>query len=186
MRMDEDRGVTASDLVNNSSIERLQSLLWDYAQERWAKLIARAIVEERQIRPLTSSRQLALLIEATIPAKYRSRKRHPATKTFQALRIAVNRELHNISDFLEKAPPFLVRGGRLVVISYHSLEDRLVKQAFLHWDKWDRHPRKLPVFASEGKPAIGALQKRAYRPRQAELNGNPRSRSARMRVAVRV
>jgi 16S rRNA (cytosine1402-N4)-methyltransferase len=186
MRMDEDRGVTASDLVNNSSVERLQRLLWDYAQERWAKLIARAIVEERRIRPLTSSRQLALLIEETIPAKYRPRKRHPATKTFQALRIAVNRELQNISDFLDKAPLFLVRGGRLVVISYHSLEDRLVKQSFLHWDKWDRHPRKLPVFPSEGKPTIEALRKSAYRPRQAELNANPRARSARMRVAVRV
>ena len=186
MRMDEDRGVTASDLVNKSSVERLQRLLWDYAQERWATLIARAIVEERRIQPLTSSRQLALLIEATIPAKYRPRKIHPATKTFQALRIAVNRELQNISDFLEKAPLFLVRGGRLVVISYHSLEDRLVKQAFLHWDKWDRHPRKLPVFPSAGKPTIEALRKRAWRPRQAELNGNPRSRSARMRVAVRV
>ncbi|MBW1672704.1 MAG: 16S rRNA (cytosine(1402)-N(4))-methyltransferase RsmH [Deltaproteobacteria bacterium] len=107
MRMDEDRGAAASELVNTLSMERLQELLWVYAQERWAKLIARAIVEERRKGPINSSRQLALLIETTIPVKYRHRKRHPATKTFQALRIAVNKELENVADFLEKCPSFL-------------------------------------------------------------------------------
>jgi 16S rRNA (cytosine1402-N4)-methyltransferase len=109
MRMDEERGATASELVNNISMERLQGLLWNYAQERWAKLIARAIVEERRERPIKTSRQLAQLIETTIPAKHHPRKRHPATKTFQALRIAVNRETENIADFLEKAPLLLVK-----------------------------------------------------------------------------
>ena len=186
MRMDEDRGVTASELVNNISMERLQRLLWGYAQERWAKLIARTIIEESQKGPIETSRQLARLIETTIPAKHHPRKRHPATKTFQALRIAVNRELKNIADFLEKAPLLLVKGGRLVVISYHSLEDRLVKQAFRLWEKGDIYPRKLPVFPDTRPPLMKALTKKGHRPTQAEINVNPRSRSAIMRVAERI
>jgi len=186
MRMDQDRNITARELVNNSSMERLEGFLWNYAEERWAKLIARAIVEERRRGPITSSRQLALLIETTIPAKYHPRKRHPATKTFQALRIAVNGELDNIADFLEKTPLLLVKGGRLVVISYHSLEDRLVKQAFHHWEKGEVYPRKLPVFPKARPSLMKALRKKGLRPCQDEVNVNPRSRSAIMRVAERI
>jgi 16S rRNA (cytosine1402-N4)-methyltransferase len=185
MRMDEDRGATASELINNISIEKLQELLWVYAQERWAKLIARVIVEERRKRPIASSRQLAILIETTIPARYRPRKRHPATKTFQALRIAVNRELQNIADFLEECPSLLVKGGRAVVISYHSLEDRLVKQAFHQKGKDNISPRKLPVFPDTSPPLMKALRKKGLRPSQAEINVNPRARSAIMRAAER-
>jgi len=185
MRMDEDKSAGASELVNTLSMERLQELLWVYAQERWAKLIARAIVEERRKGPITSSRQLALLIEATIPAKYRPWKRHPATKTFQALRIAVNRELENIADFLEKCPSLLVKGGRVVVISYHSLEDRLVKQAFHQREKDTIFPRKLPVFPDINSPLMKALKRKGLRPGHMEVNVNPRARSAIMRVAER-
>jgi 16S rRNA (cytosine1402-N4)-methyltransferase len=185
MRMDEDRGAGASELVNTLSMERLQELLWVNAQERWAKVIARAIVEERRKGPITSSRQLALLIETTIPAKYCPRTRHPATKTFQALRIAVNRELENIADFLEKCPSLLVKGGRVVVISYHSLEDRLVKQAFLQRKKENISPRKLPIFPIKSPPLMQALTKKGLRPRHMEVTVNPRARSAIMRVAER-
>jgi 16S rRNA (cytosine1402-N4)-methyltransferase len=185
MRMDEDRGAAASELVNNLSMERLQELLWVNAQERWSKLIARAIVEERRKRPITSSRQLALIIETTIPAKYRPRTRHPATKTFQALRIAVNRELENIADFLDKCPSLLVKGGRVVVISYHSLEDRLVKQAFLQRKKENISPRKLPIFPITSPPLMKALIRKGLRPRHMEVTVNPRARSAIMRVAER-
>ena len=185
MRMDEDRGATASELINNISIEKLQELLWVYAQERWAKLIARVIVQERRKGPIASSRQLAILIETTIPARYRPRKRHPATKTFQALRIAVNRELQNIADFLEECPSLLVKGGRAVVISYHSLEDRLVKQAFHQKGKDNMSPRKLPVFPDTSPPLMKALRKKGLRPSQAEINVNPRARSAIMRAAER-
>jgi len=185
MRMDEEAGAAASELVNTLSMERLQELLWVYAQERWAKLIARAIVEERRKGPITSSRQLALLIETTIPVKYRHRKRHPATKTFQALRIAVNKELQNVADFLEKCPSLLVKGGRVVVISYHSLEDRLVKQAFLQRKKENISPRKLPVFPITSPPLIKALKRKGLRPCYVEVNLNPRARSAIMRVAER-
>ncbi len=175
MRMDQERTGTAGELVNTISMERLRALLWDYAEERWAKLIARAVVEERRKAPISSSLRLARLVETTIPRRHHPRKRHPATKTFQALRIAVNRELQNIAEFLEKAPLLLVNGGRLAVISYHSLEDRLVKQAFR---RWEREEGTRP-------PLMRALEKKGLKPSQAEMDRNPRSRSAIMRVAER-
>jgi len=175
MRMDQERIGTASRLVNTISMERLRGLLWDYGEERWAKLIARAVVQERRKAPISSSLRLARLVETTIPRRHHPRKRHPATKTFQAIRIAVNRELQNIAEFLEKAPLLLVNGGRLAVISYHSLEDRLVKQAFR---RWEREEGTRP-------PLMRALEKKGLKPSQAEMDRNPRSRSAVMRVAER-
>lgn len=186
MRMDQDTDVTAGELVNTISMEGLQGILWNYAQERWTKMIARAILKERQKGPITSSLQLARLVETTIPRKHHPRNRHPATKTFQALRIAVNRELDNIADFLEKAPLLLVKGGRLVVISYHSLEGRLVKQAVRHQENADVSDRRLPVFPDTRPPLMKALRKKGLKPTQAEININPRSRSATMRVAERI
>ncbi len=175
MRMDQERIGTASRLVNTISMERLRGLLWDYGEERWAKLIARAVVKERRKAPISSSLRLARLVETTIPRRHHPRKRHPATKTFQAIRIAVNRELQNIAEFLEKAPLLLVNGGRLAVISYHSLEDRLVKQAFR---RWEREEGTRP-------PLMRTLEKKGLKPSQAEMDRNPRSRSAVMRVAER-
>ena len=186
MRMDQDHGLSACELINTISMERLQEFLWSYAEERWARRIARAIIEERRKGPVTTSRQLARLIETTIPLKHRPRKIHPATKTFQALRIAVNGELQNIADFLSKAPSILRSGGRLVVISYHSLEDRLVKQAFRERKDVGRHPRKLPDLPDSGPALMRVLTKKGLRPSQAELIANPRSRSAIMRVAERI
>ena len=186
MRMDQDHGISAGELINTISMERLQGLLWHYAEERWAKRIARAIIEERQKGPVETSRQLARIVETTIPLKHRPRKIHPATKTFQALRIAVNGELQNLADFLSKAPALLRIGGRLVVISYHSLEDRLVKQAFRAQKDVSRHPRKLPGVPGAEPSLIKALTKKGLRPTQAEVTANPRSRSAIMRVAERI
>lgn len=186
MRMDQDRGITAGELINSSSTERLQELLWRYAEERWAKSIARAIARQRQKEPLRTSGQLARLIETTIPRRHHPRKIHPATKTFQALRIAVNGELQNIAEFLKKAPFLLVIGGRLVVISYHSLEDRLVKQAFQRSVLEKGYPRRLPIAQEPKMPLMKTLTKRGLRPSQAEVTGNPRARSAIMRVGERI
>ena len=186
MRMNRDLNITAADLVNDSSPQRLQQILWDYAQERWAKPISRAIVAERQEKPITLSRQLAQLIQATIPVKHQPKTIHPATKTFQALRIAVNGELNNIKDFLEKAPFLIEKEGRLVVIAYHSLEDRLIKQAFHRWEKNDDYPRKLPIFPGNKPPLMKNITKKGLRPHQAEIYSNPRSRSAVIRVAEKV
>jgi 16S rRNA (cytosine1402-N4)-methyltransferase len=186
MRMDQDHGISAGELINTISMERLQEFLWHYAEERWAKRIAQAIIEERRKGPVTTSRQLARLIETTIPLKHRPRKIHPATKTFQALRIAVNGELQNLAGFLSKAPSLLKSGGRLVVISYHSLEDRLVKQAFRERKEVSGYPRKLPGLPEAEPSLIKALTKKGLRPSQAEVTANPRSRSALMRVAERI
>jgi len=186
MRMDQQKSIGAGELLNTSSVEQIQEILWDYAQERWAKRIARAIVEERKSRPIRSTLQLARIVEHTIPARYHPRKIHPATRVFQALRIAVNRELENLTEFLQLAPSVLVKGGRLVVISYHSLEDRLVKQAMLQWEGRQVHPRKLPVKHTEGQPTMRAVRKGGLKPSPAEMDRNPRSRSAVMRVAERV
>jgi len=186
MRMDQDHGISAGELINTISMERLQELLWHYAEERWAKRIARAIIEQRRKGPVATSRELARIVETTIPLKHRPRKIHPATKTFQALRIAVNGEVQNLADFLSKAPALLMSGGRLVVISYHSLEDRLVKQAFREHKHVNGHPRKLPGLPGAEPSLIRALTKKGLRPSQAEVVANPRSRSAIMRVAERI
>ncbi len=186
MRMDQESSGTASELVNTASMERLQKLLRDYAEERWAKSIARAIVEERRNGPITTSLQLARLVEAAIPRRYHPRKRHPATRAFQAIRIAVNRELDNIAAFLEEVPRLLVKGGRLVVISYHSLEDRLVKRAFRRREGDEVHLGTLPIPPCARPPLMGALTKKGLKPSQAEITDNPRCRSAIMRVAERV
>ncbi len=186
MRMDQDRGVTAGELINSSSAKRLQQLLWRYAQERWARLIAQAIARRRQEEPIRTSGQLARLIETTIPRRHHPRNIHPATKTFQALRIAVNRELQNIAEFLQKAPFLLVTGGRLVVISYHSLEDRLVKQAFQQARREREYPRKLPTAPDPRPQLMKPLIRKGLRPTQAEVNSNPRCRSAIMRVGERI
>ena len=186
MRMDQDHGIAAGELINTISLERLQELLWHYAEERWAKRIARSIIEERRKGPVTTSRQLARIVETTIPIKHRPRRIHPATKTFQALRIAVNEELQNLADFLGKAPSMLTSGGRLVVISYHSLEDRLVKQAFRDRKHMSGHLRKLPDLAGAEPSLMKPLTKKGLRPSQAEVAANPRSRSAIMRAAERM
>ncbi len=186
MRMDQRTGISAGELINGNSIERLEGILWEYGQERWAKRIARAIAEERKKNLIRSSLQLARIVERAIPRRYHPRTIHPATRVFQAIRIAVNGELKNLSDFLSKAPSVLATDGRLVVISYHSLEDRLVKRAILQWEGKQMQPRKLPVIHTSGKPLMRAISKGALKPGQAESDQNPRSRSAIMRVAERV
>jgi 16S rRNA (cytosine1402-N4)-methyltransferase len=186
MRMDQEKRVSAGDLINTRSMESLQGILRDYGEERWAKQIARAIVGERQENPVRSTLQLVRIIERAIPGRYHPRRIHPATKIFQALRIAVNRELQNLADFLKMAPSVLTQGGRLVVISYHSLEDRHVKRAIQQWEGKDLYPRKLPVINAPGTPLMRAVRKRVLRPSQAEIDQNPRSRSAVMRVAERL
>ncbi len=186
MRMDLDGEVTAMDLLSNLSSVDLQKIFREYAQERWAGPIARAIVEERQKATVSSTGQLARIVESVIPSKYHPRKIHPATRTFQALRIAVNKELKNIAAFLKKAPGMLIKGGRLVVIYYHSLEGRLVKQALRSWERKNSSPRRLPVLQDKSLPVMRDLTRKGIKPSQAEVDINPRARSAVMRVAERV
>ena len=186
MRMDPDDELTAHHLVNNLSPRDLENILRNYGEEKRAKLIARAIVQARAKTPIETSFQLAGAIKSASPAHYRFRAKHPATRAFQALRIAVNRELQNIDTFLNMIPSLMAKGGRLVILSYHSLEDRRVKQAMMNWEKNCTCPPDLPRCAC-GKTAIfRRLFKKGVKPSPTEIEKNPRARSAILRAAERI
>ena len=186
MRMDPDDPLTAHYLVNNLSSKELESILRDYGEEKRAKRISRAIVSARRKKPIETASQLAALARSAFPPSYRSKARHPATRTFQALRIAVNRELENIEVFINKIPLIMAKGGRLVILSYHSLEDRIVKQAMAGWEKGCRCPPDLPECACGSVPLFRVLFKKGLQPSPEEIEENPRARSARLRAAERI
>lgn len=167
MRMDfpAPGAVTAADMVNKLPVERLTDLIRTFGEERWAKRIAKRICDRRNTAPILNSTELAEVVANSIPRKYHPRRIHPATRTFQALRIAVNRELDNLKEALDSLPSCLKPEGRLCIISFHSLEDRLVKTAF-------REDNRL-------KP----LTKKPLVPSPEEMRSNPRARSAKLRIA---
>jgi 16S rRNA (cytosine1402-N4)-methyltransferase len=186
MRMDPDGDVTAQELINELPAQELEHILRTYGEEGRAKGIAKTIERERRKRPIDSSLQLANLIQSVVPRSHHPKAKHPATRTFQALRIAVNRELEHLKAFLDKAPGLVFRRGRLVVLSYHSLEDRMVKRAMSDWERGCRCPSDVPVCGCGKAPLFKRLHKRGIRPDQREIQGNPRARSAMMRAAERV
>ncbi len=184
MRMDPDNGTTAKDLVNRLSQAELERLLRIYGEEKRARGIARAVVTARKKGPIETSCQLAAIVQAAAP--HRSKARHPATRSFQALRIATNRELEHLAGFLAKAPALIGQGGRLVVIAYHSLEDRMVKRAMQDWESGCSCAPGLPVCGCGKVPRFRRPFKRSVCPGPEEIQRNPRARSARMRVAERL
>ena len=186
MRMDPDEELSAYHLVNNLSAEDLERILKGYGEERRARSISRAIVRARLKNPIETSTRLAAVVKSVLPPSNYYGIRHPATRTFQALRIAVNRELENLETFLDKIPLMMVKGGRLVVLSYHSLEDRLVKQAMVNWEKPCTCPPAFPLCVCGKIPLFRRLLKRALKPSAAEIDKNPRARSAVLRAAERV
>lgn len=184
MRMDGSAGVSAEQWLANVDEKDLVKVLFEYGEERFARRIAKAIVEKRQELPITTTRQLAKLIEDTIPVK--EKHKHPATRTFQAIRIEINRELDELKNVLAQSARVLKPGGRLVAISFHSLEDRIVKR-FIRDESGAKHnPGKLPI--KEVDIAKGILKKmgKALKAGEQEIRQNPRARSAVMRVAERV
>jgi 16S rRNA (cytosine1402-N4)-methyltransferase len=185
MRMDASAGPTAADVVNGYSAAELARVLREYGEERFAGRIAAAIVRERARTPLTSTARLADLVVAAIPAATRRTGGNPAKRTFQALRIEVNRELDALRAALPAALDALRVGGRIVVLSYHSLEDRLVKHAFAEQAR-DQTPPGLPVVLPDRGPQLRLLTRGAEKPSAAELETNPRSASARLRAAERI
>lgn len=186
MRMDRESPVTAGELINTLSTKDLETILRRYGEEPRAKRIVKAVSEQRKLGRIDSSLQLAEIIRAVVPRSGRPGARHPATRTFQALRIAVNRELENLGILLGKSPSLIRKGGRLVVLSYHSLEDRMVKQAMLKWEKGCTCPPDLPRCACGKTPVFRRLFRKAVRPSQGEIQDNPRARSAILRAAERV
>ncbi len=171
MRMDQENFISAYDLVNALSENELSFILKKYGEERWHNRIARSLVQERVRHPIQTTKELSDIVWKAIPARDRYQKIHPATRTFQAIRIAVNRELESLEMALGKCVDALTSGGRVCVIAFHSLEDRIVKQA-------------LRSFAKEGRVEI--LTKKPLRPSIEESDRNPRSRSARLRAAQKI
>lgn len=168
MRMDARNPVTAASLVAELSGEQLADIFYNYGEERQSRRIAARIVKDREKGPIDTTAKLAALVESAIPRKYHPRKKHVATKVFQALRIAVNRELDNLVRFLREAPDVLAGGARVCVITFHSIEDRIVKQMF------GANPEFRVI---TGKPVL---------PGESEVAANPRARSAKLRVAERI
>ncbi|HXH85250.1 MAG TPA: 16S rRNA (cytosine(1402)-N(4))-methyltransferase RsmH, partial [Nitrospira sp.] len=173
MRMDQSAGLTAAEIVNRTDEVDLANIIYEFGEERYARRIARAIVRARVNQPFETTNELVSVIEAAVPAHYRRGRIHCATRTFQALRIAVNQELEHLEPALRDAADVLAPGGRLCVISFHSLEDRIVKHTF----------RALSAGA-DGEMEV--LTKRPQVPTGEEIARNPRSRSAKLRVIQRV
>jgi 16S rRNA (cytosine1402-N4)-methyltransferase len=189
MRMDTSCGETAAQFIARATIDELAKVIRDYGEERFAQSVARAIAKARERGPIDSTRELAAIVAQAIGARTRGDWRQdPAARTFQALRIAVNRELHELSVALPRITGLLASGGRLAVISFHSLEDRIVKRFFAFASKpygGDARLRRMPIAdASLPVPPL-ALVGRAVKPGDAELARNPRARSAVLRIAER-
>jgi 16S rRNA (cytosine1402-N4)-methyltransferase len=185
MRMTPDDPITAADVLNTYSARDLASVLRRYGEERYADRIAARIVAERDRAPFTTSGRLVRLLQAAIPAQARASGGHPAKRTFQALRIEVNAELAALESALPSALAALAIRGRIAVLAYHSLEDRLVKQLFT-LGAADTAPRDLPVVPEQDRPELRLLTRGAQRPQAEEVARNPRAASARLRAAERI
>lgn len=186
MRMDKSSGVSAYDIVNTWTEEKIKRILYDFGEERYAPRIARAISKYRQNNPVETTLELVEIIKSAIPASALREKQHPAKRSFQAIRIAVNDELDAISQVLETAADRLNIGGRLAVISFHSLEDRIVKNAIVARENGCICPRDFPVCTCGFKQTLKAVNRKPILPGETEINENPRSRSAKLRIAERV
>ena len=185
MRMNQSGALTAETVVNTYSSEELYRIIWDYGEERWAKRIVQFILEAREEEPITSTSQLVDIIKRAIPAKARQDGPHPAKRTFQALRIEVNQELQILHDAFVDAVSMLKPKGRIAVITFHSLEDRITKQTFKELAQGCTCPPSLPMCVCHHVPTVKAKNK-AIEPSQREVEENPRARSAKLRVAVKL
>lgn len=185
MRMDTSDGETAADVVNAASEAELARIFREYGEERWARRIARRIVAVRRQTPLTTTRQLAELVRDAVPGGNVPGRIHPATRVFQALRIHVNRELDHLASGLERGLELLKPGGRLVVISFHSLEDRIVKRFLQEESRECICPPRMPVCTCNHRPRLELLTRKGVRATETEVAGNPRARSAVLRAARR-
>jgi 16S rRNA (cytosine1402-N4)-methyltransferase len=185
MRMDQSGGITAAEVVNTYPPAQLARVLREYGEERFARRVADAIARERDREPFSGTARLAELVRSSIPAATRRTGGHPAKRTFQALRIEVNGELHALERALPAAVDALAVGGRIVVLSYHSLEDRLVKRTLVA-GATSTAPPGLPVVLPEHEPVLRLLTRGSEEPTEAELAANPRAASARLRAAERL
>jgi 16S rRNA (cytosine1402-N4)-methyltransferase len=185
MRMDTRTDPTAADLVNRLKEDELRRIFQEYGEERWSGRIARRIVHARRHQPVRSSGELARLVRAAVPGGGRSRI-HPATRVFMALRIAVNDELTRLAEFLDRVPEMLNPGGRLCILTFHSLEDRIVKQRFKAMEKTYRRGSEPSDVAGGSEKILKILTRKVVRPAPDEIAANPMARSTKLRAAERV
>ena len=186
MRMDTDAPLSAYEVVNNYSEADLKRIIFDYGEERFAPKIASAICRHRATAPIKTTYELTEIIKGAIPAAARADGPHPSKRTFQAIRIEVNSELDAIAPLLKHAANHLVPSGRMAVISFHSLEDRIVKQTYKYLSQGCTCPKDFPICICGNKPKIKELTKKPILPSNEELEINPRSRSAKLRVAEKI
>lgn len=186
MRMDGSASLTAFDVVNTWDEERLNRILWDYGEERYARRITAGILKHRAEKPIETTLELVDIIRAAMPAAALREKQHPAKRSFQAIRIAVNDELGSIEEMMRTAPDKLNPGGRLCVISFHSLEDRLIKVGINKRENGCTCPREAPICTCGFKQTLKSVSRKPILPTEEEIEMNPRSRSAKLRVAERV
>ncbi len=186
MRMDASDVLTGYDVVNSWDENRLNRILWDYGEERYARRITGAILRHREQKPIETTLELVDIIRSAMPAAALREKQHPAKRSFQAIRIAVNDELGAISQMMETAPDKLKIGGRLCVISFHSLEDRIIKSGIAARENGCTCPREAPICTCGFVKTLKSVSRKPILPSAQELEENPRSRSAKLRVAERV
>jgi 16S rRNA (cytosine1402-N4)-methyltransferase len=187
MRMDIITEITAEDIINTFDETELASLFKRYGEERWASKIAKTIVHTRARKAISTSAHLADIIIDAIPKRSAAKQKiHPATRVFMALRIAVNKELEKLDTFMENAPMLLASTGRLCVISYHSLEDRIVKHWIKHLETECVCPKEVPTCVCDKKKVLRSLGKKIIRPTEKEISTNPKARSAKLRVAEKI
>lgn len=182
MRMDNGDALSADTVVNTWSYEELKRILYDYGEERYAPAIAAAIVRKREVSPIRTTLELVDVIRSAMPPAALREKQHPAKRTFQAIRIAVNDELNSVSKAMDAAIPCLNPGGRLAVITFHSLEDRIVKNAMAVAAKGCICPPEFPVCVCGRKPQVTVLTRKPIVSGEEELERNPRARSAKLRI----
>ena len=186
MRMDKRGSLTAYNVVNEYSEEKIKKILYEYGEERFSSSIAAAIVRERAKKPIESTKELSDIIKYAIPPAAREGGHHPAKRSFQAIRIEVNSELDVIEPAIRDAVSMLRKGGRIAIITFHSLEDRIVKQTFADLAKGCVCPRELPVCVCGRTPVMKQVNKKPILPSKEELDVHPRSRRAQLRVAVKL
>lgn len=186
MRMNNDNDFTAADVVNGYSKEELERVIREYGEEKWAKRIAEFIVNERQNKDIKTTFELVDIIKAAIPASARREGPHPAKRTFQAIRIEVNKEIEILEKAVNDCIDVLKKDGRLCIITFHSLEDRIVKNVFKKRENPCTCPPNFPVCVCNKKPEIKVITKKPILPSESELAENPRARSAKLRIAEKL
>ena len=186
MRMDDTSSLTAADIVNNYSEKDIEKILWEYGEEKWAKRIAAFIIVKRKRSPITTTGELVEVVKAAIPAAARRTGPHPAKRVFQALRIEVNREIDVLQKVLHTMVEFAAPGGRICIISFHSLEDRMVKETFRYYAGGCICPPDFPQCVCGRSAVLKSLTRKPIEASEEEKSNNPRARSAKLRIAEKL